>query len=270
MRATLLGFGLLAAIGAGVATAVHAQVNQTEQPDLRPQFGPPPGTRYDGMLLADGGDTFSAARKMQGSQYYATGSIPPSAGTRNTDAPFGSSGANPTTDPATSAQQTDQNSVAPQSIYPSAGSPASGWSSPAAPTSQASKPRPSGAEAANASSANTGMKTLQQRLAALHNATGSSAGDARLPQAEPGTAIAAMPAPALAPTAAGQSRMMLQQDNQSASVPAAIQVGPSPTSIIRTSLTPRWPRVPPHSDRYRPKRSSRALFFCPGKCRKTL
>src|SRR5262245_55043071 len=104
MRATLLGFGLLTAIGAGVATAVYAQVNQAMPADGRtPQFGSPPAASYDGMLLADGNDPFSAARKMQGSQYYATGGIP-SGGTRYADAAV-SMPANPAATDAASAVQ---------------------------------------------------------------------------------------------------------------------------------------------------------------------
>ena len=236
MRATLLGFGLLAAIGAGVATAVHAQVNQTEQPDLRPQFGPPPATRYDGMLLADGGDAFSAARKMQGSQYYATGAVP--AASHITDAPLSPSSSAATADAdgglAAASQPPDQSSSAPQSVYPGNPNSPNGWS--AGSPSAKSMPRQVTQDASNSS---TGMKTLQQRLAAMRNSTAgvSNTTDARLPQVETGTSVATMPAPAVTPSTTGPGRLAAQQASLPAMLPASIQVGPSPTSVIPVAAT---------------------------------
>src|SRR5262245_54396363 len=239
MRATLLGFGLLA-IGAGVATAVYAQVNQTVPTDGRPpQFGAPAAASYDGMLLADGNDAFSAARKMQGSQFYASGGVP-SGGTRYADAPI-SQVANPavmggSTDAGAAPQQVDQNSAAPQSIYPPNGSSPMGWAS-GSQSAPSSRLRQIPADASSSSSSNTGMKTLQQRLAAMRNSSAAAPtpADSRLSSVDGGTPLAAIPAPALAPTAAGQSRMISQQDKQSELAPASIQVGPSPTSIMQTS-----------------------------------
>ena len=51
MRAAILSTGFLAAVGAVVITVVHGQINRAD-------------------------DSFSAARKMQGSAFYATGAMP--------------------------------------------------------------------------------------------------------------------------------------------------------------------------------------------------
>jgi len=237
MRATLLGFGLLAAISAGVATAVHAQVNQMDPAGPRPaRFGAPPGTSYDGMLLADGNDPFSAARKMQGSPFYSTGGAPP-AGTRYTDAPPSPLASSADIDAPASPQQPDQKNAQPQAMYPNSGNPPVGWStgSPSPPGRQ----RQNTPNASSSAQSNTGMKTLQQRLAAIRNSSATTpiGGDSRSPQADAPTPLVAIPAPALAPIAAGQSRTMFQEDSQPAAVPAGIQVGPSPTLIVPTAAS---------------------------------
>jgi uncharacterized repeat protein (TIGR01451 family) len=239
MRATLLGFGLLAAIGAGVATAVHAQVNQMGPTDARPpQFVAPAATSYDGMLLADGNDPFGAARKMQGAQFYATGGVP-SAATRYADVPLSqapnSAATDASADTTAAPQQADQKSAQPQTMYPAGGSRPMGWSteSPSLPPNRQRQNTPDGS---NSASSPTGMKTLQQRLAAMRNSSAVSptSADPRFTLDDAGTAMAASPTPALVPTAAAQSRM-ISQDSQLAPPPANIQVGPSPTSIMQTS-----------------------------------
>jgi len=234
MRATLLGFGLFAAIGAGVATAVYAQVNQAVPNEVLPQSRAPLAS-YDGMLLADGNDPFSAARKMQGAQYYATGGIP-AAGARYADVPLSPPASSAVTDTA-AAQQAGANSAPPQSIYPNNDSPPMGGAPGSSPTPSI-RQRQSAPEASSASSS-AGMKTLQQRLAAMRSspAAAPTPADSSLSPADGGTPLAATPAPVLAPAAAGQPRMFSQQDNQSQPMPATIQVGPSPTSIVPTAAS---------------------------------
>ncbi len=93
MRVVLLTLGCLAAAGAVISTAVHAQ--QANQSDgnggnssaAQQSSDDSARARYDSMLHGGGSDRFSASRKMQGSQFYASGSPNPKDNARNSDAP---------------------------------------------------------------------------------------------------------------------------------------------------------------------------------------
>lgn len=223
MRALVVTMGVLAAVGAFVVTAAHGQDNQVDNAN---------SSRLQALGSAVHGDSFSAARKMQGSAFYATGNAPATSNSRNSDAPpsqYGSAnngGASSGTMPSDSAMQP---TIAPmqsmtnspnatggsQAVFPSARI----NTTSSVPNSAASSLSSSTAVQSNSSPANdvaagnmagadggdgSGMTALQRRLAAMRKSSasgGTSVADHRPPVIEPGTtgfpvpATSAVPAP---------------------------------------------------------------------------
>jgi uncharacterized repeat protein (TIGR01451 family) len=225
--------GVLAAAGAVVVTAVHGQVNQFDDANANrlQSFGSPDHARYGSMLLADGSDSFSAARKMQGSAFYTNRGTPANSASNYSDAlryisannAAASDGASPSDTATQSVSAPLQNTVntpsasggsqtvnmpaasgGGQSVYPSAETNASSsMPSSISILSRSSTDASSNPDnAANAEDSGNGMTALQRRLAALRKTSaigGAPVADHRSGVAESGTAATPAPTSPAAP-----------------------------------------------------------------------
>jgi uncharacterized repeat protein (TIGR01451 family) len=200
MRVRLTGLGLLAVAGLLIATVVHRQARSNDASlDTALGWGSA-RTGVEPLLLADASDSFGASRKMLGSTSYtgtnASGdasarpdnsSQQPNSTSNGNSNDKSSSQPNPTSPNGNSKQPANGDNS--QAIFPSATfNSQSGNAQPGG----SSRSRTAG-DAGDATSSNSGLKALQQRLSSVRKMPSgpTAAGETRSPLVEnPGVPVA--------------------------------------------------------------------------------